>query len=120
MSIENNTTQALAATLTEGQLFSEFYETEFVQYDTRGKAEYSYSVAGLLEPCPDYCDIDFRIVPGEDGISDHLEEVENELRGALADLQLARKAWEDFKEERLIDEDSAEERYTVAVGKEAA
>jgi hypothetical protein len=73
-----------------------------------------------LEPCPGYCDIDFHIVPGEDGIGDHLEEVENELLGALADLQLARKAWEDFKEERLIDEDSATERFTVAAVKDAA
>lgn len=116
----NTTTQAPAATLDEAELFAEFYESEFVQYDTRGREEYRYSVAALLEPCCDYCEIDFRIVPGDEGMSDHLEEVENELLAALADLRLARKAWGDFKSERLIDEDSEVERFTVAVAKEAA
>ena len=120
MTSEINMTQAPAATLDEAELFAEFYESEFVQYDTRGKEEYRFSVASLLEPASDYCDIDFRIVPGEDEITDHLEEVENELLGALADLQLARKAWDDFKSERFIDDGSAVERYSVAAIKEAA
>lgn len=120
MTTENNTTQAPAATLNEAELFAEFYESEFAQYDTRGKEEYRFSVASLLQPCGGYCEIDFCIVPGDEGMSDHLEEAENELLGALSDLQLARRAWEDFKAERMVDEDTSTERFTVAAAKEAA
>ena len=119
MTNENTTTKAPAATLTEGQLFAEFYESDFIQYDTRGKEEHRHSVAALLEPYCYFMDVDFRIVPGREYMSEHLEDVESELLGVLANLRLARKAWADFRSERFIDDDGDVERYTVREGEAA-
>ena len=116
----NTTTQAPTATLDEAELFAEFYESEISSFNKRGKELFRHNVADLLSPCGDYCEIDFRVVPGDENMSDHLEEVENELLGALANLRLVRKAWDNLKDERLINEDSAVERFTVAAAKEDA
>lgn len=45
----------------------------------------------------------------------HLEFVENELLGALADIQLARKAWSEFKRKHLSEDepDDADQLYRM-------
>lgn len=110
MTNENTTPQAPAATLSEAELFGEFQKTSVRLFDTQGEETLHATIASLLEPCCDYCEIDFRIDDAcwDNDPTTHLEFVENELLGALADLQLARKAWNEFKRKHLSDNDSTD------------
>lgn len=108
MTNENTTTPAPVATLSEAELFAEFQKSSARLFDTQGEETVCATITSLLEPCVDYCDIDFRVddacLYGDP--TTHLEFVENELLGALADLQLARKAWSEFKRKHLSADES--------------
>lgn len=110
-----------SSVITEAQLFAEFYETDFIECDTDEEDKYKFSVSDLLQPGMGNCAIDFCIDLSEiEDVTDMFESLENDLLGALANLKLANRAWEDFKNERLIKDSSYECRYTVITKEKAA
>lgn len=121
MSIENNTTTAPAATISEKELFEQFYESEYVEYNSRGKERHRFEIETLLQPSCDYCQVDFLIIPSEvDDPDDKLDSIENELWGAISDIRLARRAWDEFKESRLVEGEGDVERYSALASAEVA
>ena len=106
MNTEHNTPQAPSAMLTEVELFAEFMQSEFVEYDKFGRQRYRHIVAELLRAEDGYCydsiQIDLQMHHADDDPSYHLEMVEGELAGVLADVRLAREAYERLKADRLL------------------
>ncbi len=104
MTSETTTSQTPAATLTERELFAEFRESSFVEYDRLGRRIYSRNVSDLLEPegCYDYVEVDLQLRGDDDDPSYTLEMIEADLSDILEGVRLARAAFDKLKGERLI------------------
>jgi hypothetical protein len=104
MTTQNSTTETQATTLTEKELFAEFTEASFMEYDRLGNRIYQHSVADLLEMDGrfDHINLDINMHNVGDCPSHDLEMVEDALNDALASVKLAREAFEHQKRNRQI------------------
>lgn len=110
MNVIHTTVPSESSIISDIELIEEFCEIDIRTYNTRGKEQFRTDAASLLEPQFDQIEIDYGL--RADASPDwQLEMIECDLRGALENVTLLRRAWEDLKAERLIDEDSVVERY---------
>ena len=90
------------ASLTTAELFEEFLESVFRQTDSEGNVISECEIANLF--LTDFNALTIIYDLEEKGVdpSELLEDMSLDLRDALADVELARRAWEGFKFSRQI------------------